>query len=272
MNDANITIINNGVEFECKKVGQMEGFESPTVRSVFVDPPSRPGSLYINSLAGRRNLSWQAIIEENVQENRRLLAAVCTPGNLKTIQFRTCDGVEIQTEVEVLTLLMPYREGKCIYLIQAVSPDAYFEGQTLHSEQTGITVLAGGMAIPAPIPAPIGGGSSLSFVLDNDGNTNAKPIFTIRGPGANFLIQNIDTGEKIELNLTLLANETVVINTKTNRVYQGSENVYGRITRTPSGNWVSLRPGTNRIVFNAGSGTSTNTRLTVDWRDTYGGI
>lgn len=272
MDDTNITIINGSSEFICKHIGAMEGFEYPNVRSVFVDPPSRPGSLFINSLFGRRPLSWQGVIDENIQANRRALSSVCTPGNLKTIEFQTCDGVELQAEVEILKLLMPYRKDRCVYLIQAVAPYPYFEGQTLNSEFTPLTVIEGGMAIPAPIPAPIGGGSSLDFVLTNNGNADARPIFTIRGPGTNFLIQNIDTGEKINLNLTLLTNETVVIDTKANTVYKSTTNVYGRIVRTPSGDWVTLRPGTNRIVFNASSGTTTNTRLTVEWRDTYGGI
>lgn len=267
-----ITIINDSLEFTCEKIAEAEGFEFPEVRAVFIDPPSRHGTLYINSLKGRRSLSWRGLITDDIQINRRLLASVCEPGNLKIIEFETCDGIAVRTLVEITGLVNPYRINRSPYLIQAIAPDPNFESQTLHSESTGITVQEGGTPVPAAVPAPIGGGSSLNFILVNNGNTDAQPIFTIQGPGENFLIQNVDTGETINLNLELTANESVIINTKEFTAYKGSQSVFGSVVRNPSAGWISLQPGTNRIVFNASAGFDENTLLTVEWRDTYTGI
>lgn len=271
--DSGILIINGDVEFLCEDIGAgPEGFEFPTTRDVFLDLPDQPGTLYINSLPGRRILSWKGLIKTDIQENRRLLAAACIPGSLKTIQFSTCDGLDLQAEIEVTKLLAPYSKFRSIYMIEAIAPDFRFYSQILNSESTGITEASGGMPIPGAIPAPIPGGASLNFVLTNFGNYSTKPVFTIRGPGTNFIVQNVDTGEKFNLNLTLLTNETVVIDTSDNSVLKGNADFFGLVVRDPAGHWVTLRPGTNRLVFNAETGVDANTRLTVDWRHAYGGV
>jgi hypothetical protein len=265
----NITIVNQDYQFVCEDISDPEGFEFPTTRNVFINPPNQPGSLYINSLAGERIVAFRGLIKENIQQNRRNLAAVCQPGNLKTFKFTTCDGVALQFEAEINKLINPYRVWRSPYLIEATAPDPYFYSQTLHSASSAITTVNGGTPVPAAIPAPIGGGSSLSFIIHNAGNAVSKPIFTIRGPGTNFLIQNVSTGVKFNLNLTLLENETVVINTATDRALKGSQRVYGSVIRDPATLWPVLRPGDNSFVFRAQSGSNANTRLTVDWRDAY---
>jgi hypothetical protein len=268
----NITIVGNDLTFICEDIADPEGFDFPTVRSVYLDPPNKEGSLYINSLAGARVVSWRGLIKTDIQNKRRELAAACYPGSLKTIKFSTCDGIALQAYGEVEKLINPYRLNRSPYLLEFKIPDPRFYGQTLKSENTFITESEGGTPIPTFIPAPIGGGSSLSFVIENEGNVYSKPIFTVRGPGTNFLIQNIDTGEKINLNLTLLPNESVIIDTSTDSVTKGNQKVFGSAARTPSGQWIRLIPGNNRIVFNAQSGFNNNTRLTVEWRDAYGGV
>lgn len=267
----NIIIEGNDVEFTCEDIADAEGFEFPEIRSVFIDPPNQEGSLYINSLAGSRILAWRALIKSDIQNKRRQLAAVCYPGGLKTIKFTTCDGIALQAYGEIQKFINPYSIRRSPYFVQFRLPDPRFYGQTLNSQNTGITEAEGGTPIPTPIPAPIGGGSSLSFVINNTGNVYSKPRFIIRGPGTNFVIQNIDTGEVINLNLTLAPGEEVTIDTATNEVLLGTQPVFGSVDRLPTGQWIRLIPGNNRIVFNAQSGTNNNTRLTVEWRHAYGG-
>src|SRR5690606_23875042 len=246
----NITIINKELnqQFVCTDIGTYpQGFEFPSARNVFIDPPGRPGSLYISSLSGHRSLSWQGVIKTDIAANRRLLSLVCQIGSLKTIQFETCDGLALQTDIEIESLINPYRHNSSPYAIFAIAPDYKLLSQQLITAQTGITQVNGGTPIPAAIPAPIPGGSSLSFVVNNQGTVNAQPVLMVRGPWTNFLIQNITTGQKINLNLTLLSNETVTINTKTSIATKGNQNVYGSVVRTPAGSWLYLAPGNNTI-------------------------
>lgn len=266
-----IKIINGAYEFLCDDVSQAEGFETPTVRDVFIDPPEREGSLFIGELAGKRELSWRGLIKTNTQPNRRLLSRVCQPGGLKTLQFETCDGIDVQIQATV-KLVNAYSKTRSPYLITAKAPNPYFESQVLHSETTGITVQKGGTPIPAAIPAPIGEGGGTPFPIINAGDMPARPLFTIHGPGTNFTVTNIETGESFQLLTTLASNEIAIIDTVSNEAVKGTQNIFGLIERDPVGQWIELQPGNNSIVFNALTGISGLTTLTISWRDTYAGF
>lgn len=266
----NIKITNGSIEFLCQNVSEQEGFETPTTREVFIDPPEKEGSLFIGELPGKRVFSWRGLITIDIQANRRLLAQACYPGGLKLIQFETCDGIPVQVQATT-KLVNVYRKGRSIYLVNAQAPVPYFESQTLHSEVTPITVQKGGMPIPAAIPGPIGEGGGTPYTVVNAGGVYTRPSFEIHGPGTNFTVTNLDTGESFTLDTTLASNEVVTIDTETNEALKGSQNVYGLITRSPVGSWIRLKPGNNRIVFNAVTGFNSLTTLTIKWRDAYAG-
>lgn len=267
----NITIINGELQFTCQDVSEAEGFDVPTTRDVFIDPPEREGSLFINELAGKREMAWRGLIKSNIQANRRLLARACQPGGLKTLKFDLCDGVSVQIDATV-KLVNPYSKFRSPYLITAKAPNPYFLSQTLHSEITPVTVRKGGMPIPAAIPGPIGAGGGAPFIVTNAGDIYTRPRFIIQGPGTNFLVQNLDTGEYLRLVTSLTSSETAIIDTVTNEATKGSQNVFGLVTRFPVGEWIRLQPGQNRIVFSAISGVSDATKLTIEWRDAYSGF
>lgn len=266
-----IKIINGSYEFLCKDVSQAEGFEVPTTRDVFIDPPEREGSLFIGEIAGMRELSWRGLIRENIQPNRRLLARVCQPGGLKLLQFTLCDGVDVQISATV-KLVNAYSKTRSPYMISAKAPYPYFESQVLHTAMTNITVKKGGMPIPAAIPGPIGEGGGTPYTVVNAGDMPARPLLSIHGPGTNFQVSNLDTGESFLLQTSLASNETAIIDTVSNEAFKGSQNIFGLISRTPVGSWVRLGAGNNRIVFNAITGFNNQTTLTLSWRDTYSGF
>lgn len=266
-----IKIINGTQEFLCQYISEAEGFDVPTTRDVFIDPPEREGSLFIGEIAGKREMAWKGLIKDNVQPNRRQLARVCQPGGLKTLQFTTCDGIALQIQATV-KLTDVYRKSRSPYMISAKAPYPYFESQTEHSLTTNITVKKGGMPIPAALPAPIGEGGGTPFPVTNAGDIFSRPTFEIHGPGTNFYITNLETGETIRLFTTLASNEVATINTTTNIALKGEENIFGLITREPVGQWITLQPGVNHIVFGAITGTNTTTTLTIKWRDTFGGL
>lgn len=265
-----IRIINGTFQFLCEDVSESEGFETPTTRDVFIDPPEREGSLFIGELAGKREMAWKGLIKTAIQSKRRLLARVCQPGGLKTLQFQTCDGIDVQIQATV-KLVNAYSKTRSPYMISAKAPYPYFESQLLRTAKTGITARAGGTPIPAAIPAPIGEGGGTPFIVVNAGDMPARPRLEIHGPGNNFLVQNLDTGEIIRLQTELASNEVVIIDTVSNEAFKGEQNVYGLIEREPVGQWLRLVPGNNRIVFSALTGFGPLTELTISWRDTYAG-
>jgi phage-related protein len=107
------------------------------------------------------------------------------------------------------------------------------------------------------------------LVVNNAGNEFSPPTIIVRGPGTNFVVQNISTGKKFNLNLSLLAGEEVTINTLNRTVVKGNnQNVFGAFT----GEFWFLRPGNNAISFNAVSGTDAQTRLTIRFRSAWRGV
>lgn len=263
-----IEIVNDDHSFVCEHIANPTGFEYPETRLVMEDIPSRDGSLYIGSRFGRRNLSWRGLIlHPDTRDKRRNLIQACRVGQLKTILFELCPGLDVQTDIEIVRLTMPYELNRSPYLIQAVAPDYRFFSQTETTVNTGITVQSGGVPVPMAVPAPIPGGSSLNFSITIDGNVATSPVFSVRGPGSNFLVTNQSTGESFELDLTLTSVETVVIDTYNKTAFNGSQNVFGSF----SGDWIVLEPGSNVLTFNA-VGYTANTRLSVAYRQAYLGF
>ena len=248
---------------------EFEGFEYPNTRPVLIDLPARDGSLYIGSQFGSRRLSWSGdVVNPNIFARRRSMLSSMSQGQLKLLQFTTYDDLELQTYVEIKKVVMPYTHMVHGYLIEAVAPDYRFYTQELTTETVQITEQSGGMAIPTPIPGPIGGGASIPVVVDNVGNANTFPILTITGPGTNFTIQNLDTGQSMAITIELNAGETIVINTLNRTLFKGNQNVFGSF----SGDWLWLQPGNNRFFFNAQLATDENTQLEIQFRSAYLGI
>lgn len=270
-----ITIIDGDNEFsfydnaEGTIMRQFEGFEYPVTRPVIEDIPARDGALYIANQFGRRRMSWQGdLVHSDVYTLRRQLLLPMNVGQLKTMQFTTYDDLELQCEVAILNIIMPYTGKVHEYMIEVVAPDYRFYSQALHSFNTAVTETLGGMPIKAAIPGPIGGGSSISLTAENIGTIDTSPTFTIHGPGTNFMVQNTTTGERFDLTLTLTASEEVIVDTLNRTVFKGNQNVFGSF----DGDWIVLEPGNNNIVFNAQTGKGVNTLLTVDFRDAYLGV
>ena len=246
-----------------------EGFEYPTSKNVIEDLPARDGSLYIDSKLRRRRLSVQGdLLGDSVFTLRRNLITPLTAGELLTLKFTTYDDLELQTSVVVDNLVMPYTHQIHRYLLEMIAPDFRFYSQELLSQSTEITSTPGGTPVSAAVPAPVGGGSSLNYLIENLGNYNTLPIFEITGPGTDFNIQNLTNGQSFNLNLTIASGHTVTIDTQNKSVTRSTTNLFGSF----DGDFIQLSPGNNILTFNALSGTDSNTQLTTKYRHAYLGV
>lgn len=270
-----LTIIDGSNEFvfnsntDGTTLKSFTGFEYPSTRPVIEDIPARDGSIYITSRFGRRRLSWSGVVtDDNVFTKRRSALASMNQGGLKTLKFTTYDDIELQAQIEVLNIVMPYTHRVSEFLVEVVAPDYRFYSQALVSSSTGVTSTGGGMPVPAAIPAPIGGTTTAPLSVTNSGTTTTYPIITITGPGTNFSVSNIDTGETFQLNLTLTSGESVVIDTLARTAYKGNQNVFGSFV----GDWLSLQTGVNRITFNAQTGSTGSTQVSIQHRHAYLGL
>lgn len=267
-------MINGTLEFTCENL-TVEGFEYPSVISSVEDISGISGAIYVNSKFGRRMLSWQGLLSNQVPTNRRILEQTCRAGSLKTIEFESCDGLELQAEIEVLSLVMPYRIGRTKYLIQAVAPDSRFYSQELIDVDITQTSIRGGASIPFPtIPVAITQSDltdeELNAIVNNAGSEATEPILTIHGPGTGFTVRNETTDKEFFLSTALIDGEYVVIDTREGTVLMnGVTNIYQDF----DGDFPLIEPGDNEFRFIVAANLEPDTtRLNVVYRHAYIGI
>lgn len=104
--------------------------------------------------------------------------------------------------------------------------------------------------------------------VDNEGDIEAWPVWIINGPATNPVLRNITTGKLLQLTLTLLAGETLTIDTRPGAksiTKNDGSNQFGKQV-AGSSLWV-LRTGPNAIrVEMAGSSQDSSVQLTYKRR------
>lgn len=101
------------------------------------------------------------------------------------------------------------------------------------------------------------------IVLENAGDEGANPIIKLYGPGENFKLENVTTGEYIELDGVELPDGSYFeIDFKAHTIKKnGTEYAYNAFQFATS-NWWKLEPGENTIAITGGT-------AEVEWQDTY---
>lgn len=112
------------------------------------------------------------------------------------------------------------------------------------------------------------------YTINNPGDVEAWPIWTITGPGSNITLRNDTTGERIAFSdgFSLSDGESVVIDTRRfiKSVTVGSENVFDQINFPSSTLW-ALAPGDNDVWLEMGA-TGVDSLLHLTYYPTYNGI
>ncbi|MEU1674097.1 hypothetical protein ABZ752_19015 [Streptomyces roseifaciens] len=115
-------------------------------------------------------------------------------------------------------------------------------------------------------------GATGALVVTNDGDAPSHPVITFRGPVVLPSVTNIDSGDRLEYDITLAADDELVIDTAAGTVtLNGTESrLYtGTAQAAPEGTFV-LPPGTSNFAFRCAPGTSDPRAVcTVQWRSAY---
>lgn len=143
-------------------------------------------------------------------------------------------------------------------------PDGYWRDVTpitvTHSYQPGVDYFS-----PWPQVSP-----SLTLgdaQVDNPGDVDAWPVWTITGPMTSMTATNLTTGYEFSLLYGLAAGEQVTITTNRPTVRgPAGQNLSGNLNWPNAYLW-SLTPGTNQVVFNvAGGAVGTSVELAFNAR------
>lgn len=154
--------------------------------------------------------------------------------------------------------------------IEWLAPYPYFRAL---DDETEALVPAGGIEYPLEFPIDIVSNAT-SADIDNIGTVSVPVIIRVDGEVDTPRIENLTTGEAIELMTTLSAGEYALINTgygnKTIVRYPDEANIISSVNLDAVDFW-RLRPGVNTIRFTAnvvGSGAA----VTITWRPQWAGI
>lgn len=105
-------------------------------------------------------------------------------------------------------------------------------------------------------------------IIDNPGDVEAWPIWTITGPGANLTILSNTTGESLALDTVLAAGDEVVIDTRpgVKTVTRGGVNLYGDLADDAS--LFALVDGPNDLVVELDGATEASA-VSLSYRPAY---
>ena len=246
-----------------------EGFEYAQAKNFFEEIASRLGTYFSASKFSTRRLSWSGdLVGSSVFTNRRLMLAPMSQDGVKLLKFSTYDDLDLQCEVIIDKVTMPYNHSIHEFLIEAIAADWRFYSQTLKDQEFGETVLEGGFSIPTSLPIDLDGDGNDDNVVENEGDEDTFPIITITGPGNTFQVGNSANNQSFQLNVELDPGEEIVIDCKENTVMFGSTNLYNSF----DGDFIMLEPGENVIAFKANSGGGVDTAIKFEYRDAYRGI
>ncbi len=239
------TVKNKTFTITGNQIGELEGWEYPSVISAIDDIPSDIGALYVNSKFGRRRFSILGFIREMTYENKVLMSmALRQTGSLKLVKFKTLDDLELQTYAEVLSVDYKYRKLATSFLIELVSPDPRFYSQELYDTEIK---------------------DNETISITNLGDEVTCPKFKISGAGTFWKVTNTTSGKSLSINRELNGTDYVEIDCQDKSVLlNGSISVFSDF----DGDFFNLEPGANQIKLEV-TGGGVSSLLNVFHRDAY---
>lgn len=173
----------------------------------------------------------------------------------RDLRCRYIDGLSITEHLDP----QPYWSASLIF--RAVSP--YWAS----AEVLSLVLAPGGSPTFFPIFPLVLGGSELttSATVDNTGQAPMWPVWTITGPGSAVIVENVTTGMSLELDATLAAGETVVIDTR-----PGTKTVVSSVAGdlfyklAPTSSMWSFPVGSSSVALTM-TGATTASKLVGQW-------
>jgi hypothetical protein len=155
--------------------------------------------------------------------------------------------------------------------LQFLCLDPRIYSQALNVSSVGPPAIVGGRVWPHVYPRIYTSGTGSSVIVCNNvGTFETRPVYTIVGPVTNPAIFNNTTGQYLKFNITLLATDTLTIDTAASSVLlNGTASRRNSVTTDSSTiTSMNLQPGANSIGFLPTSSVA-GALLTVTWRDAW---
>lgn len=258
---------------------EITGFDSPDVRENADDLVQMDGGIHGDFFYGRRPITMTGKITSfggnTAQRNllmTRLMQATNAMRNDAFLQW-TPDG-SVSQQFIGLRRQQPLRitEGWIKqFQISMVAADPRIYSTVLHQQSvTSDTAGAsGGFSLPLSFNISFGPAvvTGQTFV-ENQGNAETFPVYTITGPGTNPSVYNATTGKALSFIYSLGAGESLIVDTLNRTVLLNNSASRYSALDFASSTWGGLVPGINDVrlqFFSSGAGAN----IRVDYRDAW---
>lgn len=257
-------------------IEDIDGLGAADIRTSQFLFSGRDGGLVTDQFYGFRQISVSGKIVsptcEQHQIDRDAFLEALPIDTLLPVYITNFVGQEFVIYCNVIKPTLKYLTGGQMsdFLLQLVAGDPYFYSTDGGDEQSASVarVTQGGYVTPYDLPVDWASGSSPTVVV-NSGNAIYYPRIVLQDAAINPVITNQTTGEKFELDLTMVGGDEVVIDMFNRTVTLNGSNIIGN--KTDDSVWWGLAVGNNSIVLDSDSG-SDDVTATVYWRNGVTGI
>ncbi|UOQ93418.1 phage tail family protein [Halobacillus shinanisalinarum] len=262
-------------------ITKLEGIGEVEADAQTQSAPYQDGATYIDTRLQPRSISMEGEFTklynlEDIREHRSRMQRVLSPklglGRI-TLEF---DGAvkEILAVVDG-TPAFPDKQRSPIqsFLVNFLAPDPYWKDP----EETSRALRAyqGGLTLPFTLPFELSVTGDTT-TLDNQGDEPTPVQIDIQGPVTNPRITNKTTGQFIQMNQSISADEILHLDTSPRAIraelYREGYAIRKVLGwRDPESDFWLLEPGENEIQFIADAG-GNNAAVAVSWQNRYLGI
>ena len=242
--------------------------------------PYQDGSIYVDSMLEPMyiTIDIEMFSDSQVQILRSWVSRVFNPKLGPGLLVHEVDGVrkEIFATSEHVPLF-PSGDGNRFNTFQKATislkaPSPYWLDPVQNTRE--LKAYEGDFTFPFEFPVQFGIESDTTTIY-NEGDTEAPVVVEINGPITRPLIENITTGEHMQINAIIQADQTLVIDTspRNKRVEIRSENETRKVMGffDHGGDFWLLAPGENEIRYRADAGIAEAT-ATLSYQSQYVGI
>ena len=275
-------LLGNDAPFILTKI---EGLGAVNVDIQTQKSPFQDGETYIGNTLEPRPISIEIMVladnKEEMMKNRRKILQVF---NTKLGEGRLIyEYGNVKREIKAISELAPvfpdagnFKDTMQHALIQLYCPNPFLLDTFIETEEMADWV--GGLRFPLQLPMMFAGRSTRqSTIIRNNGDVETPIAFEFLGPATNPKITNDSTGEYIQINREIAADEKLIITTEF-----GNKQVILRNTLTGEQmnafGWIDLGStffqldvGENLMSYKADSGQET-ARVWIKWRNRYLGV
>lgn len=262
-------------------INKIEGLGQVDADMGMVSAPYQDGQIFIDTKLSPREINiegtFRKLTSPELYNNRKQMQRLINPKlGLGTLQYEH-EGVLKQIDaVADGTPVFPDKDTDMFQRFQVdfICPNPYW--RDLNQVSRALRAYEGKFTLPFTLPFRLGKQGDRT-TLTNDGDVPAPVQIDLQGPVTNPKITNETTGEFIQINGSIAADEVLHIDTTPNmkriEVYKGDfvRSIFGRFAYEQGASFWKLEIGKNDISYVADEGNN-KAIVAVSWRNMYSGI